>query len=37
MEIEFIKARHAVLIVFINLGFVSLLVDNNIPFMTETK
>ena len=37
MEIEYIKANHTVLIVFTNLGIVNLLVDNDIPFMTETK
>ena len=36
MEIE-CKASHAVLIAFTNLGIVSLLVGNDIPFMTETK
>ena len=37
MEIKCIKANHAVLIVFTNLGIVSLLVDHDTPFMTETK
>ena len=37
MEIVCIKANHAVLIVFTNFGIVSLLMDHDAPFTTETK